>query len=194
MSAEVRRLAHGLCKLARNDRTRARGSGASPRPGPEKREPEGEVSLQPHTRETTEQAEMVARPDLRGRRVLVIDDLPLVRAPVAWLLRREGFEVTEAAGGLEGIQRLCEAPVDLVLTDLRMPDRSGWDVARDVREFRPNLPVVLVTGNSEMAEAALEATPALRALVRAVIPKPANPEMLLRVVRAFTSATGLANT
>lgn len=158
------------------------------------REPEGEASLQPHTRETAEQAEMVVRPGPVGRRVLVIDDLPLVREPVAWLLRREGFEVTEAAGGLEGIQRLSEAPVDLVLTDLQMPDGSGWDVAKAARQFCPNLPVVLVTGSPEVVAAALDAAPSLCELVSAVIPKPVCPETLLRVVRALTSATGLAST
>ncbi len=120
--------------------------------------------------------------------MLVIDDLPLVRGPIAWLLRREGFDVTEAAGGLEGIRLLCEERVDLVLTDLRMPDCSGWDVARAARQLLTNLPVVLVTGNPEVVEAALEATPALRALVRAVIPKPVHPGTLLRVVGALTES------
>ena len=144
--------------------------------------------------ETPEQAETEARPGSLRHRVLVIDDLPLVREPVARLLRREGFEVTEAAGGAEGIRLLCETHVDLVLTDLRMPDCSGWDVARAARQFCPNLPVVLLTGSPEVVEAALEATPTLRALVRAVIPKPVHPGTLLRVVGALTSAKGLADT
>jgi CheY-like chemotaxis protein len=114
----------------------------------------------------------------------VIDDLLLVREPVAWLLRREGFEVAEAAGGAEGIRLLCETHVDLVLTDLRMPGCSRWDVARAARQFCPNLPVVLLTGSPEVAEAA----PALRGLVRAVIPKPVSPESLLRVVRAVAGS------
>lgn len=175
-------MAQGLCRLARDGRTRARRSGAPRRPGPEEREPEGDAPLQPSNRETAEQAEMVARPGLVARRVLVIDDFPLVRGFVARLLRREGFEVTEAAGGVEGIRLLCEDRVDLVLTDLQMPDCSGWEVARAARRFCPNLPVVLVTGSPEVAQAAT----ALRGLVRAVVPKPVYPESLLQVVRSLT--------
>lgn len=133
-------------------------------------------------RETADQTKTEARSDPHEPRVLVIDDFPLVRGLVALLLRREGFQVAEAAGGAEGIRLLCATPVDLVLTDLRMPDRSGWDVARAARQFWPGLPVVLVTADPDLAEA----VPALRALVNGVIPKPVYPETLLRVVRART--------
>jgi len=118
----------------------------------------------------------------------MIDDDRISRWLIARQLRQEGLEVTEAAGGVEGIRMLCEERVDLVLTDLRMPGCSGWDVARAARQLRPNLPVVLVTGNPEMVEAVLDAAPYLCELVSAVIPKPVCPETLLRVVRTLTGA------
>ena len=113
--------------------------------------------------------------------MLVIDDEPLVRRLLSHLLTRAGFQVTEAVGGADGIRQLREAPVDLVLTDLRMPDCSGWDVARAAGQFSPGLPVVLVTGSSEAERAA----PELRALVRAIIPKPVYAETLLPMVSAL---------
>jgi CheY-like chemotaxis protein len=144
--------------------------------------------VQPLDGETARQTDSAPQPGPMRPRVVVIDDLPLVREFVAQQLRQEGFQVAEAAGGLEGIRRLCEDPADLVLADLQMPACSERDVARAARQLYPNLPVVLVTGNPEMAGAALEATPALRALVRAVIiiPKPVHAETLLQVVRTLT--------
>jgi len=131
--------------------------------------------------ETAESVSVVARPAPERPRVLVIDDEPLVRRLLSHLLTRAGFQVIQAVGGADGIRQLREAPVDLVLTDLRMPDCSGWEVARAAQEFSPDLPVVLVTGSSEAERAA----PELRALVRAIIPKPVYAETLLPVVSAL---------
>ena len=128
--------------------------------------------------EAAHQVKTKTRSGPHGPRVLVIDDFPLVRKAIALLLKREGFQVMEAAGGAEGIRLLRGTPLALILTDLRMPDGSGWDVARAARQICPGLPVVLVTGDPDLAEA----VPALRALVSAVIPKPVHPETLLQVV------------
>jgi CheY-like chemotaxis protein len=131
--------------------------------------------------ETAESVDAAARQAPERPRVLVIDDEPLLRRLLSHLLTRAGFQVTEAVGGADGIRQLREAPVDLVLTDLRMPDCSGWEVARAARQFSPSLPVVLVTGSSEAERAA----PELRAMVRAIIPKPVYAETLLPMVSAL---------
>jgi CheY-like chemotaxis protein len=124
-----------------------------------------------------------ARQGSERPRVLVIDDLRLARFYMRHLLTGAGFQVLEATGGTDGIRQLRETPVDLVLTDLRMPGCSGWEVARAVRRLRPGVPVVLVTGSPEAETAA----PELRALVNAVIPKPVHPEILLPVVCALVA-------
>jgi PAS domain S-box-containing protein len=111
-------------------------------------------------------------------RLLLIDDAAPLRQTFAAILQNAGFLVVEAAGGHDGLRQLQEAPVDLVLTDLEMPGMSGWDVAREVRRLHPDLPVVLVTGNS----GALEVGADLRALVRAILLKPLGARQLLDVV------------
>ena len=137
--------------------------------------------MRPLDSETSESMEAAARPAPERPRVLVIDDEPLVRRALSHLLTRAGFRVTQAVGGADGIRQLREAPVDLILTDLRMPDCSGWEVARAAGQFSPGLPVVLVTGSSEAEGAA----PELRALVRAIVPKPVYAETLLPLVSAL---------
>jgi signal transduction histidine kinase len=102
------------------------------------------------------------------RRILVIDDDPRVRATLADLLVAQGHAVEQASSGQEGIARLAAGErVDLVVTDLGMPDMTGWDVARAVRERWPGLRIGLITGWGDQELPARE-----RAQVDFVISKP----------------------
>ena len=84
--------------------------------------------------------------------VLVIDDDDSVRELVADVLASQGHRVMTACGGREGLERFEAGQFDLVITDLGMPDITGWDVVRGVRARRPETPVVLVTGWGEVVE------------------------------------------
>jgi CheY-like chemotaxis protein len=108
-------------------------------------------------------------------RVLVIDDETNVREALADTLADDGHSVIQAAGGKEGLARLAEgARVDVVITDLGMPDMTGWDVARAVRQHRPGLAVGLVTGWA----VALEMSDDERRAVDFIIAKPYTIEAL----------------
>ena len=122
------------------------------------------------------------------RRILLIDDDPLVRLALAMLLREAGHTVEEAEGGAAGLAHLGERPVDLVLTDLRMPGLTGWDVARAVKAKNPHLPVVLVTGSANF----IAVDQPERAFVDAVLPKPCRPEELQAVIGRLTGETACA--
>jgi CheY-like chemotaxis protein len=80
------------------------------------------------------------------RRLLLIDDETTVRATMGTLLRAVGHEVIEAESGPEGLASLVARPVDLVITDLGMPEITGWEVAQQVKAAHPHLPVILLTG------------------------------------------------
>jgi CheY-like chemotaxis protein len=78
--------------------------------------------------------------------VLVIDDEPAVRQLLHRMLEPEVCRVIEAPSAEEGL-RIVQAgvpPLDLVLTDLKMPGLDGWDVFRTLASYRPDLPVALV--------------------------------------------------
>lgn len=66
-------------------------------------------------------------------RVLLVDDLSYVRDALAELLRSAGYDVVPAGGGVEALAALEREAADLVLTDLTMPDMSGWDLVREIR-------------------------------------------------------------
>jgi len=108
-------------------------------------------------------------------RVLVIDDETTVREALVDTLTDDGHSVIQAGGGKDGLARLAEgARVDVVITDLGMPDMTGWDVARAVRRERPGLAIGLVTGWA----VALEMSDEERRAVDFVIAKPYTVEAL----------------
>jgi len=80
--------------------------------------------------------------------ILIVDDEADCRRPLAALLKHEGYEIVEARGGLEGLQRLSEKKIDLVLLDMLMPGVDGITMLQAVRRnhAHQNLPVLLVTG------------------------------------------------
>jgi len=84
-------------------------------------------------------------PELAGLRILVIDDDLGVCQSLRDLLRQEGCEVLVATGGREGLARLDTEAVDLVLSDVVMPDLDGHEVFEEVQARHPGLPVVLMT-------------------------------------------------
>jgi PAS domain S-box-containing protein len=84
-------------------------------------------------------------------RLLCIDDDPAVRRTLVSLLRAAGHAVVEAESGAAGLTHLAEAAVDLVITDLGMPEMNGWEVVRAVKARAPHLPVILLTGWGEQA-------------------------------------------
>jgi signal transduction histidine kinase/CheY-like chemotaxis protein len=107
--------------------------------------------------------------------ILVIDDETSVREALADSLAEDGHTVVQAASGPEGLARLAGgAAVDVVVTDLGMPEMTGWDVARAVRTRHPDLPVGLITGWA----VALEISDEERHGVDFIIAKPYTLEAL----------------
>jgi CheY-like chemotaxis protein len=86
-------------------------------------------------------------------RVLVVDDEPQVADMLRELLLELGYSVATAGNGAEALQRVPEFKPDVVLLDLQMPGMSGSQVLDRLRHDRPGLPVVIVTGNTDVAVA-----------------------------------------
>jgi DNA-binding response OmpR family regulator len=78
-------------------------------------------------------------------RVVVIEDEPAIRRGVVDALRSSGYEATEAADGVRGLEEAIRHGIDLVLLDLVLPKRDGLDVLRELRQIRPTLPVIVLT-------------------------------------------------
>jgi DNA-binding response OmpR family regulator len=93
-----------------------------------------------------------------ARSVLIVEDDPRVRRIVAMTLQREGLEVVEADSGESGLEHLAERDFDVVLLDLMLPGRDGFEVCREIRRTS-NVPIIMVTarGDSHDVVAGLEA-------------------------------------
>lgn len=77
--------------------------------------------------------------------ILVVDDDAAVRASLARVLESEGYAVWLAAEGKEAMQILRESPPDLVLLDITMPGKNGWDIFDRMEKLYPFLPVIVIT-------------------------------------------------
>jgi DNA-binding NtrC family response regulator len=118
----------------------------------------------------------------RPARVLVIDDDPGLAEVMELLLSREGYAAERAATVKAGLERIGAGPVDLVITDLKLPDGTGLNVIRAIHKIYPELPIILVTSYSSMESAIA----ALRAGAVDYIIKPfENDELLHAVERAL---------
>ncbi len=87
---------------------------------------------------------------LRGKRILLADDEENIRTTIAAILRKHGAEVTVCQDGYEAISALEQAPVhgpyNMVLSDIKMPHRNGYEIFAAARRLRDDLPVMLMTG------------------------------------------------
>src|SRR5665647_751513 len=108
------------------------------------------------------------------RKVLVVDDDPVVAKSFDRVLSAKGYAVITASSGQEALNKLEAEDYDVVFTDIKMPGMSGLDMAEQLKQRRPWLPVVIVTGyGSPDNEARAEA-----AGVSGFLRKPLSPEMI----------------
>jgi hypothetical protein len=116
-----------------------------------------------------------------GEVILVVDDEEILRVVARAALEQAGYAVLEAEDGLSALsiyQRERER-IAAVVTDVRMPDRSGFDVLADLRKLDPNVRVILCSGS--LAEETKLDLPRLGA--KAYLPKPYSAHDLVEVVR-----------
>jgi len=106
--------------------------------------------------------------------VLVVDDEAYVRESLGEMLRARGFEVQLAAGVQEALGLLARSSVDVVLTDLKMPQGGGLELVRSTRASFADVPVVVLTGFGTVASA----VECLQAGAADYILKPAAPAAL----------------
>ncbi len=93
-------------------------------------------------------------PDPGRRRILIVDDDPLIRHIVVAALAKDGYEIEEADSGAEGMAKARAIQPDLVLLDVMMPDLDGYEVCFKLRSnpATVNIPIVMLTALGEIGE------------------------------------------
>ncbi len=126
-------------------------------------------------------AGILASEEIILKTVLTVDDSPSLRQMTRMVLQGAGFQTIEAVDGVDALAKLTGKAVDLILTDLNMPNMDGFELIRRVRASPDHkyVPVVFLTTESQ----ATKKQEGKAAGATAWILKPFNPDQLLAVVK-----------
>jgi CheY-like chemotaxis protein len=124
-------------------------------------------------------------PEEPSRRILAVDDEPVVVNSIRKALTRKGYVVEEAFNGVAALDRVASEDFDLVLLDMRMPDANGLELLPKLKSLRPDLPVVIVTGYASIDTA----VQAVQSGASDYLPKPFTADELYQMARRVLERT-----
>jgi DNA-binding response OmpR family regulator len=84
-----------------------------------------------------------------SRRILIVEDDPHIRLGLVEILTGEGYTVTTARDGVEALARAKAEPPDLIVLDVMLPRKSGFDVCRELRAARQTVPILMLTAKGQ---------------------------------------------
>ena len=122
----------------------------------------------------------ISRP---GKRILLVDDDPTVRDSLNDVLVAEGYVVIPAENGQQALDLANQKPVDLVLLDLNMPVKNGWDTFEQLTREHPLIPIIIATARPNQLFTALSAG------AGALLEKPMDIPTLLRTMEKLLAET-----
>ena len=85
------------------------------------------------------------------RRILIIDDDHHILLMIKKMLERAGYEVDLASNGNEGLELFKKLPVDLVITDIIMPEKEGLETIREMKRLRSDLKIIAMSGGGKVS-------------------------------------------
>jgi CheY-like chemotaxis protein len=109
--------------------------------------------------------------------ILLVDDDPAIRQVLLHLLTEEGYVVLLAANGVEAVEFVSARQFDLVLLDLNMPLKDGWETFEQLSSENPLLPIIVITARAN------QLFPAVASGVGALMEKPLDLPKLLSTIR-----------
>jgi two-component system chemotaxis response regulator CheY len=117
-----------------------------------------------------------------SKHILIVDDSKTIRNLVAFIMKKEGFKVTMAEDGLDGLEKLYSADhIDLIISDINMPRMDGFTFIKTVREQEAYRDVPIVVLSTEGKEQDIQQGINLGANLYMV--KPAQPDKMMKNVR-----------
>ena len=113
-------------------------------------------------------------------KILIVDDEEKIRKLLAYALRKQDLDVTSAGSGQEALALMVEKNIDILVTDVRMPEMDGLELARRVRKQNPNVQIIIISAHSDI-DSALEA---LKVGAVDFLRKPVDPKVLLLAINS----------
>lgn len=119
------------------------------------------------------------------KNILLIEDDLLISAMVQFRLKKDGYHITIAEDGLEGIHAMEISKPDLIITDVVMPHKTGIEIIMYAQNRMPTCPIIVLSAMGEEESTVLEA---FQLGASDFIPKPFNPnELAIRVKRLINN-------
>ena len=117
-----------------------------------------------------------------AKHILIVDDSKTVRNLLAFIMKKEGFKVTAAEDGLDGLEKLYSEPkIDLIVSDINMPRMDGITFIRTVREQEAYRDIPIVVLSTEGEEKDIQVGLSIGANLYMV--KPAQPEKMVKNIK-----------
>jgi CheY-like chemotaxis protein len=114
-------------------------------------------------------------------RILVIDDDVEMRLMLKEMLSRAGYEVLEAADGNAGMEMFRSAPTDIIITDIIMPEKDGWETIVELRKDFPEVKIIAISGGDRIGPFSYLMV-GKKFGANQVLPKPIKRDTLLRTI------------
>jgi len=117
----------------------------------------------------------------KTKKIMAVDDSPSIRQMLSFTLKQAGYEVVEAVDGKDALVKFAAENIQMLITDLNMPNMDGITLIREIRKNSANrfMPIIMLTTESQETKRQEGKT----AGASAWIVKPFKPEQLLGVVR-----------
>ena len=117
-------------------------------------------------------------------KLLIVDDEPELLYTMAEILRLKFKSVDIADSGKSALAKIEKQTFDVILTDLGMPEMSGWELAQQIKNIQPNSRVILVTGWGDQAKEELKHHP----YVDEILSKPYELQNLIEKINKFSQS------
>ena len=118
------------------------------------------------------------------QRVLVVDDDDVIRDLLTITLQQAGYEVIEASNGRFGLEQINNSQVDLVITDIFMPEMDGIEFIAMLYQRSPHPKVIVMTGGSKLMDSSFSLKVAETFGVDTVLEKPMTPNSIINMVNS----------
>jgi len=111
------------------------------------------------------------------KKILIVDDCDTTRKLLTYIVKEKGYKIIGASNGLEALEVLAQNQIDLIVTDLNMPQMDGLEMSKTIRENEAyrEIPIIMVTTEASEADKKM----GLEAGVTTYLTKPFTPQKLL---------------
>ncbi|OGL44524.1 MAG: hypothetical protein A2161_13560 [Candidatus Schekmanbacteria bacterium RBG_13_48_7] len=110
--------------------------------------------------------------------ILIVDDDRQLRIALEKVLIKSGYAISTAPNGIEAWEMVAEKDFDLVISDIRMPEKGGIELLSNIKKYKPNIPVIVMTAFGEP----LSYHQAIENGAREYIHKPIKKDDMLKIV------------